>query len=136
MSIFDKIISGEIPSYKIYEDEFIYSFLDSNPHNRGHILVIPKTSYETLSDIPDDLLTTLITAVKKLAINTKYVLSADGYNILMNNGEDAGQTILHAHFHIVPRFKGDRDIYSEYISLELEEPEFKSLQERLCIHSI
>lgn len=133
MTIFEKIIKKEIPSYVIYEDELIYSFLDANPHNEGHILVTPKEPYETLSDIPDSVLQHLILIVKKIAINTKEVLNADGYNICMNNGEDANQVVPHAHFHIIPRFKDDKDIYSHKKGPDLSPEEFKEIQERLSL---
>jgi len=133
MTIFEKIIKGEIPAYKIYEDDVVYSFLDAKPHNIGHILVIPKDPYPILSDIPDEILQHLIVVVKKIAINTQKVLNADGYHILMNNGEKADQTVPHAHFHIVPRSDGDNNLYTKIIDLGLEVSDFKSLQEKLSL---
>lgn len=133
MTIFEKIIQGDIPSYKIHEDDIAYSFLDANPHNRGHVLVIPKKPYEIFTDIPDDELQHIILIVKKIAINIQKELNADGYNIVINNGEDAEQEIPHAHFHIIPRFKGDNKLYRERVNLGLEDSEFKILQERLSL---
>jgi histidine triad (HIT) family protein len=133
MTIFEKIIKGEINAYKIYEDEITYAFLDANPHNKGHILVIPKKPYETFIDIPDETLQYLILIVKKIAKNTKNILNSDGYNIVMNNGVFANQTVPHAHFHIIPRTEGDVELYTKPINLNLKESDFELLQERLSL---
>lgn len=105
--IFCKIIKGEIPSHKIYEDEYVYAFLDISPANKGHTLVIPKKHYENTLDAPDMELTKVITATKKLAILLKEKLNADGINIVNANGKIAQQSVFHLHYHIVPRYKED-----------------------------
>ena len=106
--LFCKITNGEAPSYKVYEDEDILAFLDINPVNIGHTLVIPKKHYENLYETPNEVLGKLISTVKKLSINIKEKLNADGINIMMNNDSSAGQVIFHTHIHIVPRFREDR----------------------------
>lgn len=105
--LFCKIINGELPSTKVYEDENIIGILDINPVNIGHTLVIPKNHFATLHDIPDTILTPLIQAVQRLADALKLAVAADGINIEMNNGEAAGQIIHHAHIHIIPRHTND-----------------------------
>ena len=105
--IFCKIIKREIPSNKIYEDDNVYAFLDINPVNPGHTLVVPKDHYELLEDMPDDLLADVIKAVKKINIAIKKALDTDSTNIGLNNGKSAGQLVPHMHFHIMPRFKND-----------------------------
>jgi histidine triad (HIT) family protein len=105
--IFCKIIKREIPGSIVLEDDHVLAFLDVMPVNRGHCLVIPKGHYETLQDVPDSELPWLIRGVKKAAKAVKKAVSADGYNVQMNNFEAAGQVVPHAHFHIVPRFSGD-----------------------------
>ncbi len=105
--IFCKIIKGEIPSNKVYEDEKVLAFLDIGPVNKGHTLVIPKDHYENIYDISDDLLKNVITAVKKVSIALKKGVSADGINIAMSNEKPSGQLVPHFHFHIIPRFKED-----------------------------
>lgn len=105
--LFCKIIAGEVPSAKIYDDTSVVSFLDINPVNIGHTLVVPKKHFATLHDIPDETLTPLMQTVRRLADAIKAAVNADGINIEMNNGEAAGQIIHHAHIHIVPRYKGD-----------------------------
>ena len=105
--IFCAIAAGELPSFKIYEDDVVLAFLDINPFSNGHVLVIPKNHSEGLLDTDDATLADVIARVKKVARHIKAALPCDGFNILQNNGEAAGQTVKHLHFHIVPRLDGD-----------------------------
>lgn len=105
--LFCKIIAGDIPSAKVYEDEHTYAFLDIFPTNIGHTLVVPKDHHENIHDIPEETLGHVMNTVKKLSSAVKKGVSADGINILMNNDTAAGQIIFHAHIHIVPRFADD-----------------------------
>ena len=102
--VFCAIAAGEIPSFKVYEDDLVLAYLDINPFAKGHTLVIPKAHTEGLLDTPDETLAAVIARVKKVAAHLKGVLGCDGFNILQNNGEAAGQTVKHVHFHIVPRY--------------------------------
>ena len=106
-TIFTKIINREIPAEIIYEDDEFISFLDIKPTNEGHSLVVPKVVYENYFDMPDETLEKFSLVIKKVAKAVKKALSADGINLIMNNGKEAGQIIFHAHMHIVPRFSGD-----------------------------
>lgn len=105
--LFCKIIAGEIPSYKIYEDDNFLSILDINPVNLGHSLVIPKKHFINIFDAPTDILPFVGNIVKKVSEAVKAGTKANGINIIMNNDRPAGQLIDHAHIHIVPRFEGD-----------------------------
>ena len=105
--IFCAIAAGEIPSFKVYEDELVLAYLDINPFSKGHTLVIPKAHSEGLLDTDDRTLQDVIVRVKKVAAHLKAKLGCDGFNIMQNNGEAAGQTVRHVHFHIVPRWTGD-----------------------------
>jgi histidine triad (HIT) family protein len=105
--IFCKIASGNIPSAKVFEDSQFIAFLDISPANKGHTLLITKGHYRTLGDIPPEILSEMSAKVQSVALRLKEYLFADGYNILMNNGADAGQVVNHAHIHIIPRFSGD-----------------------------
>lgn len=107
MCIFCKIVAGEIPSYKVYEDEKVIAFLDINPVSRGHTLVLPKKHFENLENISEDELCKVIKAVKKIGQAIKDGLGVKGYNVTLNNGSVAGQIIEHIHFHIIPRQEGD-----------------------------
>lgn len=105
--LFCKIVSGEIPSTKVYEDDTILAFLDIHPVNIGHTLVIPKAHHTNLYETPDETLAQMLPIIKKLSIAVKKAMNADGINIEMNNDPVAGQIIFHTHIHIVPRFSGD-----------------------------
>lgn len=105
--IFCKIIAGEIPVEKVYEDEKIFAFLDTHPVNIGHTLVMPKEHYLSIYDTPDELLADLAPVLKKLSIAVKSAVGADGINIEMNNGPAAGQIVFHTHVHVIPRFLED-----------------------------
>jgi histidine triad (HIT) family protein len=105
--VFCKIINGQIPSEKIYEDENFFVILDINPINKGHLLVLPKKHYTDLFDMDDTVLSKILAVIKKLANDLKTGIKASGINVIQNNGKDAGQIIFHSHFHIIPRFAGD-----------------------------
>lgn len=120
-TIFQKIVDGELPSYKVYEDEDTYAFLDINPNSKGHTLVIPKKPYVNIHDIPEETLSKVMLVVKKLSNVIKESLSADGIKIIMNNGEVAGQVVFHSHTHIIPRYINDTYPRYKYEEGEAEE---------------
>ena len=105
--VFCAIAAGEIPCFKVYEDELVLAYLDINPFSKGHTLVIPKKHSAGLLDTDDETLAVVVSRVKKVAAHLKAALGCDGFNIMQNNGEAAGQTVRHVHFHIVPRWTGD-----------------------------
>jgi histidine triad (HIT) family protein len=105
--LFCKITSGEIPATKVYEDNDVFAFLDINPINKGHVLVIPKKHYETLLDMDDQILQKRSLIIRDLAVAIKKGTGSDGINTITNNGEIAGQEVFHAHTHIIPRFLHD-----------------------------
>jgi histidine triad (HIT) family protein len=105
--IFCKIIKKEIPCPIVYEDEKVLAFLDSNPVNKGHTLVIPKIHYKNIYDTPDEILGYLMISAKKIAIKLKESIGAEGVNIHMNNEAVSGQVVFHTHLHIIPRFTND-----------------------------
>jgi histidine triad (HIT) family protein len=105
--VFCAIAAGEIPCFKVFEDDFALAYLDINPFSEGHTLVIPKAHTTGLLDTPEETLAALLARVKKVAAHLKSVLGCDGFHILQNNGAAAGQTVGHIHFHIVPRREGD-----------------------------
>ncbi len=99
--IFCKIIKGEIPCLKIYEDSSTLAFLDANPRNLGHTLIIPKKHYETLDQIEEQDLQSVVKTTQKIAKSISQI--SKGYNLIQNNKKVAGQIIPHVHFHIIPR---------------------------------
>jgi len=105
--IFCKIVAGEIPSVKIYEDDRVLAFMDINPLNDGHLLVIPKAHAATIHEITGADFLAVMSATHKLAAAVQKTLGPDGINILQLNGEAANQVVPHLHVHIVPRWSGD-----------------------------
>jgi len=105
--IFCQIIQKKVPSRIVFEDDISVAFLDINPANPGHIIVIPKEHRETLLNIPVDELKKISANIQAIAVAALKSTNASGFNILQNNGQDAGQLIPHVHFHIIPRFKDD-----------------------------
>ncbi|MDP5141652.1 HIT family protein [Rheinheimera baltica] len=101
-NIFAKILRDEIPSFKVYEDDYTLAFMDIMPQAEGHTLVIPKFEAETLLDIPADELTHTMTTVQKVMSALKSTLGLDGVVLMQLNGSAAGQTVPHLHFHLIP----------------------------------
>jgi histidine triad (HIT) family protein len=105
-NIFAKVLRGELPSHKIYEDEDTLAFLDIMPRSDGHALVITKEAAINLFDVSPEALTKLMAVVRKLAPQIKEAVGADGVLIAQYNGAAAGQTVFHFHVHIIPRKAG------------------------------
>lgn len=127
--VFCAIAAGEIPSFKVYEDDDFLAYLDINPFSKGHVLVIPKAHSSCLLDTPDETLSKLVLKVRGVAAKVKAALGCDGFNILQNNGESAGQTVKHIHFHIVPRYgAGPVDFESHKADMA----ELKALAEKIA----
>lgn len=105
-NIFAKILRGEIPSQKVYEDDFALAIMDAMPQANGHVLVLPKAAARNILDVDPDVLSALMPRVQKLARAVKTALNADGVSILQSNEPASGQTVFHLHFHIVPRWTG------------------------------
>lgn len=105
--IFCKIIAGEMPAQKVYENDKIFAFLDITPVNPGHTLVLPRAHHVDLLETPDDVLADIITRTKKIAAAIMKAVKADGFNIGVNTKPAAGQAVFHTHLHIIPRFNGD-----------------------------
>jgi len=108
-TIFGKIIRGEIPCHRVYEDEHVLAFLDVNPIARGHTLVIPKEARVTLDELSDDSAAAIGRALPRIARAVLAATGARAYNVLQNNGAQAHQAVMHVHFHIIPRY-ADREL--------------------------
>ena len=103
--IFCKIANGEIPSTTLYEDEDFRVILDLGPATRGHALLLPKNHFANLFELDDETAQKAILVAKKMAGKMKDALGADGFNLVQNNGEAAGQTVFHFHMHLIPRYE-------------------------------
>lgn len=106
-TIFEKIINGDIPANFVYKDATCVAFLDVNPINPGHVLVVPRSPFKNLYELPKNILDHVFEVVQKIAVAQKSALGAEGVNIIMNNDNVAGQVIFHAHVHVIPRYQGD-----------------------------
>ena len=105
--IFCKIANGEIPSNTIYEDNDFRVILDNGPATKGHALVLPKEHYADLFEIPEEKAAGAVKVAKKVAGLMKEKLACDGLNLVQNNGSVAGQTVMHFHLHVIPRYEND-----------------------------
>ena len=128
--IFCKIIDGKIPAAKVYEDGQIVSFLDIMPANKGHCLVAPKKHSQTLVEMEDDDLVAMIKAAKKVARAMSLSFGNGSFNIVMNNGKEAGQVVNHSHIHIIPRFQKDR-LRIKWSHLKYENDEMKEYTDKI-----
>ena len=105
--IFCKIAAGDIPSATIYEDNDFRVILDIEPASKGHALILPKEHYANLYELSDELAAKALIVAKKVITKMTGILGCDGYNVVQNNGEAAGQTVFHFHIHLIPRYKDD-----------------------------
>lgn len=106
--IFCKIANGDIPSATLYEDEEFRVILDLGPASKGHALILPKEHYPNLYELPDELAGKAILLAKKMIVKMTKALGCEGFNVVQNNGEPAGQTVFHFHMHLIPRYKNDQ----------------------------
>lgn len=129
-TIFDRIIRGEIPSYRVYEDSHVYAFLDIQPLAPGHTLVIPKESQAHLHELSDESAAALGRALPRICRAVLAATGATDYNVLQNNGARAHQAVPHVHFHVIPRH-ADRGLGLEWNATELGEAEAHRLLESM-----
>lgn len=132
MCIFCDIINGKIPSYKIYEDDYTYAFLDISNDANGHTLVIPKKHCENLLDVDVDTLNNVVKTIQKVSKHYVNNCGAKGVNILNANGKEAEQTVFHLHFHILPRFENDG--FTVFPNLEKNKESLDKIQEKLKLN--
>lgn len=105
--IFCKLANGDIPTNSIYEDDDFKVILDASPATKGHALILPKQHYANIFEIEDETLAKAAKLAKRIMTHEKDVLGCEGYNLVQNNGEVAGQTVFHFHMHLIPRYNGD-----------------------------
>lgn len=127
--IFCKIAAGEIPSKTLYEDDNFRVILDLNPATRGHGLILPKNHYANLYELPEETAGEVMKLAKKMAQIMTDKLKCDGFNLVQNNGEQAGQTVFHFHMHLIPRYKDDGQVlgWKEQSTTQEELEEVKNI---------
>ena len=131
--IFCKIANGEIPSATLYEDEDFRVILDLGPASKGHALILPKAHAANIYEISDDMAAKAMILAKKMATKMTEALKCDGFNIVQNNGEPAGQTVFHFHMHVIPRHAGD-DVQVTWKQGETESESLKALADAIKKH--
>ena len=130
--IFCKLANGVFPTNSIYEDDDFNVILDASPATKGHALILPKEHYANIYEIDEELLGKAAKLAKKIITHEKEVLGCDGYNIVQNNGEVAGQTVFHFHMHLIPRYGNDENKkIIEWDQNEFSEEEMKSICEAM-----
>ena len=110
--LFCKIIRGEIPCCKVYEDDLILAFLDIAPFNIGHTVIIPKDHQNSITTLDEIYANRIIKMAPKIGVALMRTINAEGFNLFLNNGSVAGQTVWHCHMHVLPRFAGDKVVIS------------------------
>lgn len=128
--VFCKMVAGEIPFAKIYEDDAVLAFLDIGPISDGHTLVIPKQHFEKLHDCPAELLGRICSHLSKIAGAVTKAVNSEDYNLLCNNGRAAGQHVKHVHFHIIPRNAGD-GVLKRWPSYKYEDGKIEAIADKI-----
>ena len=128
--IFCKIANGEIPSATVYEDDSFRVILDLNQAIKGHMLILPKEHFANLYELPEETAAAAMRLAKKLAMAAKDTMNIDGLNLLQNNGEAAGQSVMHFHLHVLPRVKGD-DSFPAWNEASVSSEELAAIAETL-----
>ena len=129
--IFCKIAAGEIPSRKIYEDKDLIAIMDLSPTSKGHSLIIPKEHYTNIYDIDEEIAGKVMKTAKKLATKMTVALNCDGFNLLQNNGETAGQTMFHFHMHLIPRYKDADNNMLKFTSVSFSDEEMDAIRDQI-----
>jgi len=130
-TIFSKIVRGEVPCHKVYEDDLVLAFLDIGPLSRGHTLVIPKEPATTLDQLSDASAAAIGRVLPRLCRAVKHVSGCDAYNVLENNGPLAHQAVLHVHFHIIPKFDDKRGLGIQWPAGKLAPTEGEELAKQV-----
>ncbi|MCC6321580.1 MAG: HIT family protein [Phycisphaerales bacterium] len=131
-TIFSKIIRGEIPSHKVYEDAHVFAFLDIGPLSRGHTLVIPKQAVARLDELSDESAAAIGRVLPRLCRAVLKATGATNYNVLQNNGALAHQAVMHVHFHIIPRFEDGSGLGIKWGAGKLDPAAGKTLAEMIA----
>ena len=129
--IFCKIAAGEIPSRKIYEDKDLIAIMDLSPTSKGHSLIIPKEHYTNIYDIDEEIAGKVMKTAKKLATKMTVALNCDGFNLLQNNGETAGQTMFHFHMHLIPRYEDADNNMLKFTSVSFSDEEMDAIRDQI-----
>ena len=128
--IFCKLANGQIPTNSIYEDDDFNVILDASPATKGHALILPKEHYANIFEIDEEDAAEAMKLAKRMMIKMTEKLNCDGFNIVQNNGEVAGQTVFHFHMHLIPRYKNDGEIL-KYVAGEPDQEELAQIRKMI-----
>ena len=128
--VFCKMVAGEIPAVRVFENEAVLAFLDIGPVSDGHTLVIPKAHFPRIHECDAETLAQVGSCLGKVGGAVAAAMKADGYNVLCNNGKAAGQVVEHVHFHIIPRRAGD-GVFTQWPAYQYREGQLESLGEKI-----
>ncbi|MBD5488747.1 MAG: HIT family protein [Lachnospiraceae bacterium] len=129
--IFCKIANGEIPSQTLFEDETFRVILDLGPATKGHALILPKEHYANLYELPETIAGEVMKLAKKMAAMMTERLGCEGFNLVQNNGDLAGQTVFHFHMHLIPRYRADGQKIG-WKPQEVSQEELKAVKDQIC----
>lgn len=129
--IFCKIANGEIPSQTLYEDDIFRVILDLGPATKGHALILPKEHYANLYDLPEETAGEVMKLAKKMATEMTERLGCEGFNLVQNNGDLAGQTVFHFHMHLIPRYRADGQKIG-WKPQEVSPEDLQQVREQIC----
>jgi histidine triad (HIT) family protein len=129
--VFCKMVAGEVPVVKVYEDQAVLAFLDIGPVTDGHTLVIPKQHCARINECDPQVLGQIGACLGRIAGAVVEAMGADGYNVLCNNGRVAGQVVEHLHFHVIPRTAGD-GVFTQWPSYEYADGRIDEIAEKIC----
>ncbi len=130
--IFCKLANGDIPTNSIYEDDNFKVILDNAPATKGHALILPKSHYKNLYEIPEDTAAEVMKLAKKMAVSMTEKLGCEGFNLLQNNNEVAGQTVFHFHMHLIPRYADDNQ-HLAMPPMEMTQDELAKVRDELAM---
>lgn len=132
--VFCKIISGEIPAKKFYEDDQFCIILDAGPASKGHSLIIPKAHYTDLWELPEEIAAESMKLARRISAKMKAALGCDGFNLVQNNGYAAGQSVFHYHLHLIPRYEGEEKMLNWKVG-EMPQEEQEEIRKMLAASS-
>ena len=130
--IFCKIANGEIPARALYEDEDFKVILDRGPASKGHALLLPKEHFANLYELDDETAAKILPVAKKVAAKMTKAFGCDGFNLVQNNGECAGQTVFHFHLHMIPRYEDEKERIISWTPGEISDEEIEVLADKVA----
>ncbi|MCW4016946.1 MAG: HIT family protein [Candidatus Bathyarchaeota archaeon] len=128
---FCKIASGKAPASIVYQDDNVMAFMDLNPVNEGHTLIVPREHWENIYEVPEKTLAEMVAVVKRVSVAVKKTVAADGIKVIQLNGRDAGQVVMHIHIHVIPAISGSGATKGHHGRITLERKDLDETARRI-----